>query len=563
MHADDTNYTVIKNGVVVVSGTGPAIRVNGNRLLIRDGPQETPPLCLTRAEASRKLRHIIVCGPAGGFVTFDALRWLRDTGVAFSQLDYNGAVIIASGPRGPDQPALRRAQALVCSGIIPQAAVGIAREILRVKLRGQAEVARLLGSTETGAAIDDLAAAVARETDGNKALALESRAASIYWKLWENLPVGFARRNPQRLGANGKWRTGRPDPWLTFGQRTSILTGKPHRATTPGNALLNYLYAVLEGEMTIALLAAGLDPGIGMFHVDVEGRSSLALDAIEAVRPYVDYWLAAYVSTSVFANRDFAELPDGEVRLTHPLNSHLAHTAMLWRKACEPVTGWLARAFDQAAGLGPVLTHNDRASLAAQLGAPALLPARPPLPVLAPPLPNFFAPRRSRHGVRAAKGAVRDNLVPRTCVECGRALSTKQRKFCSPECVTAYSLATNHFATIARVQPSPENKQQRIEKARAAYAARRLWAEQQRGQLHAKGRIAKSGSSEDPAVVRWYALELQPLLAALRPADIAGALAVSVAYSLQIKHGRVPHPRHFAPLAKLAGVRLPIGLNLG
>ena len=58
MHADDTNYTVIKNGVVAVSGTGPAIRVDGNQLVIRDGPQETPPLCLTRAQASRKLHHV-------------------------------------------------------------------------------------------------------------------------------------------------------------------------------------------------------------------------------------------------------------------------------------------------------------------------------------------------------------------------------------------------------------------------------------------------------------------------------------------------------------------------
>jgi CRISPR-associated endonuclease Cas1 len=321
MWANDTNYTVIKNGVVVVSGTGPAIRVERNRLVIRDGPRETKPLILTRAEASRKLRHVIVCGHAGGFVTMEALRLMRDTRVAFSQLDYNGGVIIASGPRGPDQPARRRAQALVCSGVIPQAAVGIAREILRVKLRGQAEVARLLGSAETGEAIDDLAVTVARETDGSKALAVESRAASMYWKLWEDMPIRFARQNPQRLGLNGKWRPGRPDPWLTFGQRTSVLTGKPHRATTPGNSLINYLYAVLEGEMTIALHAAGLDPGIGMFHVDIEGRSSLALDAIEAVRPYVDYWLAAYLSSSVFANRDFTELSDGEVRLTHPLTS--------------------------------------------------------------------------------------------------------------------------------------------------------------------------------------------------------------------------------------------------
>ena len=239
MHADDTNYTVVKNGAVVVSGTGPAIRVDGNRLVIRDGPQETPPLVLTRAEASRRLRHVVVCGHAGGIVTFDALRWLRDTGVAFSQLDWDGAVIIASGPRGTDQPALRRAQALVCSGVISNAAVAITREIVRVKLNGQAEVARLMGSADAGTAIGGLAQVIARETGGRKVLSVEARAASIYWKLWENVPVRFARRNPQRLGPNSRWRPGRHDQWLTFGQRSSLLTGRPHRASTPGNALLN------------------------------------------------------------------------------------------------------------------------------------------------------------------------------------------------------------------------------------------------------------------------------------------------------------------------------------
>ena len=117
MHADDTNYTAIKNGIVVVSGTGPAIRVDGNRLVIRDGPQETPPLALTRAEAVGNSGISSSAGKRAALSTFDALRWLRDTGVAFSQLDWNGSVVMSSGPRGPDQPDLRRAQALVCSGV--------------------------------------------------------------------------------------------------------------------------------------------------------------------------------------------------------------------------------------------------------------------------------------------------------------------------------------------------------------------------------------------------------------------------------------------------------------
>jgi hypothetical protein len=179
---------------------------------------------------------------------------------------------------------------------------------------------------------------------------MEARAAAVYWKLWRDVPIRFARRNPHRLGPNGRWRPGRSELWLTFGPRASILTEGPFRATTPGNALLNYLYAVLESEMTVALLAVGLDPGIGMFHSDIDGRSSLALDAIEAVRPNVDYWLVGYLASSAFANRDFTELSDGEVRLTHPLGSHLAHTAALWRKVCEPVASWLAQCFSRAAG---------------------------------------------------------------------------------------------------------------------------------------------------------------------------------------------------------------------
>src|SRR4051812_47229265 len=175
MHADDTNYTVIKNGVVVGSGTGPAIRVGGNRLSIRDGPEETKPLVLTRAEATRRLQHVIVCGHSGGFITFDALRWLHDTGVAFSQLDWDGTIVVATGPRGPDQPALRRAQVLVCSGAAPNIALGITREILRAKVEGQAEVAKLMGADDTTAQISALAARAGRETDSAKVLSLEAR----------------------------------------------------------------------------------------------------------------------------------------------------------------------------------------------------------------------------------------------------------------------------------------------------------------------------------------------------------------------------------------------------
>ena len=463
MHADDTNHTVIKNGIVVVSGTGPAIRVDGNRLVIRDGPQEVPPLSLTRAEASRKPRHIIVCGQAGGFVTFDALRWLRDTGIAFSQLDWDGSVVIASGPRGPDRPVLRRAQAIVCSGAIPKAADAITCEILRVKLCGQAEVAGVLGFADASAAIGKLAETIVSGADGKRAPSLEAEAAWIYWNLWERMPVRFARRNPQRLGP-GRWRPGRRDLWLTFGSRTSLLSGKPSRATTPGNCLINYQYAILESEMTVALLACRLDPGVGLFHADIDGRSSLALDAIEAVRPYVEYWLFTYLQASVVANRDFHELPDGEVRLSHPLNAHLSHTAALWRKACEPVAEWLARSFDRACALAPI-----RAVLAPSTTAPARI-EQEPMPLISallPPLPGFITAtvgrRLSGRSVLRQRAGIREEPVPAMCWERGRALSGDRRTFCGDDCREEYRQEMGkRRPTAGTVTPAARERQRKV-----------------------------------------------------------------------------------------------------
>jgi CRISP-associated protein Cas1 len=431
MHADDTNYTVVKNGVVVVSGTGPAIRIDDNRLVIRDGPQETQPLVLTRAEASKRLRHVVVCGHAGGFVTFDALRWLRDTGAAFTQLDWDGTLIIASGPRGPDRPALRRTQALVCSGVIPKAAVAITREILRAKLSGQAAVAALMGSADASTKIGKLAVGIAHETDGSKLLPIEAHAAIIYWEMWRDVPVRFAHRNPQRLGPNGRWRPGRAEQWLTFGTRASLLTGAPFRATTPGNALLNHLYAILESEMTVALLAEGLDPGIGIFHSDIDRRPSLTLDAIEAARPHVDYWLFAYLASSAFANRDFTEVSDGEVRLTHPLTSHLAHSGALWQNACEPIARWLADSISRGASVS-ALTRGRNIRIPQSI-PPRLSDQGKRFGQLAP-LPTFSGPSRERLKM-PLQG---DSPVPLTCWECGKALVGRRIRFCSIDCAKAF-----------------------------------------------------------------------------------------------------------------------------
>lgn len=62
-------------------------------------------------------------------------------------------------------------------------------------------------------------------------------------------------------------------------------------ALDPYNALTNYFYGMLYAITEQALFAAGLDPHIGILHVDEYDRPTLAYDLIEPFRPWVDAFI--------------------------------------------------------------------------------------------------------------------------------------------------------------------------------------------------------------------------------------------------------------------------------
>lgn len=51
------------------------------------------------------------------------------------------------------------------------------------------------------------------------------------------------------------------------------------------NALLSFLYVLLAHDVASALETVGLDPAVGFLHRDRPGRSGLALDLMEELRP--------------------------------------------------------------------------------------------------------------------------------------------------------------------------------------------------------------------------------------------------------------------------------------
>ena len=82
--------------------------------------------------------------------------------------------------------------------------------------------------------------------------------------------------------------------------------GREHRgAADTVNAMLNYGYGILYGNVWGAVLNAGLEPFAGFLHVDRPGKPSLVLDLVEEFRqPVVDRAILSAVNLGISVRMD-------------------------------------------------------------------------------------------------------------------------------------------------------------------------------------------------------------------------------------------------------------------
>ena len=83
------------------------------------------------------------------------------------------------------------------------------------------------------------------------------------------------------------------------------------------NAMLSFAYALLGNDCAAALEAVGLDAYVGFLHRDRPGRTSLALDLMEELRPcFADRFVLSLINNRVLQASDFDRTDSGAVLLT-------------------------------------------------------------------------------------------------------------------------------------------------------------------------------------------------------------------------------------------------------
>jgi len=267
MHQQDTVERP-PHGLVVVAGYGLKLYVHHGHLIVNDGVGRNRQ---TRRyhRATSKLKRVVVIGH-DGYITLEAMRWIRDIGATYVHIDTDANLIALSAPARHHESKLRRAQALA-SGDQQGRAATVA--LLKAKLEGQASLVerrlahlkptvRVKDATPitVAAAIRESAAVMHSGLTFTELRKLESAAGRNYWQTWARVPVRF----------DSSWRRRIPDHWHLAGPRTSAAEEKKRarKATTPVHALLNYTYAILETEATIAAHKLGFDPSLGLMHAD-------------------------------------------------------------------------------------------------------------------------------------------------------------------------------------------------------------------------------------------------------------------------------------------------------
>lgn len=82
------------------------------------------------------------------------------------------------------------------------------------------------------------------------------------------------------------------------------------------NAMLSFPYSLLTNDCASALESVGLDAYVGFLHRDRPGRSSLALDLMEELRPSMaDRFVLTMINNRVMAPGDFEKSESGAVRM--------------------------------------------------------------------------------------------------------------------------------------------------------------------------------------------------------------------------------------------------------
>ncbi len=294
----------------------------------------------------------------------------------------------------------------------------------------------------------------------------------------------------------------------------------PIAASKSINAQPNELYAILETEVRLGILALGLDPGMGMLHSDIKGRDSFVYDVIEPLRPRVDGYLLTILQERTFRASDFFETRQGVCRLMPSLTQSLAELSPQLVRIVGPVVEQVAQR----------LVHGQSTTSK---------------PITMPTLLSQSNRSDGRDRVRTSARRMSNQgtkKFPNACQECGTILAIRTRKYCDACLPAARERSTTRFSETGRRRLA-ELWAMGHEPSRGGEAGRKRGEKNVR---HMEQQASWERDNEFDADPEWFRTMILPSLKNIPLKALASTTGLSQQYCSRIRKGEcIPHPRHW------------------
>lgn len=308
---------------LILCGHGVRIRVDHNTLLIRNGfthyPQKTEEIRFFPGDANLPDRIIVLDGNGG--ISFGALNWMADQKIILVQLNWRGDISAVGGGAGYSaNPKLMDAQLkakncgrniwiarwLIGEKIV--ASVSTLKEVIpKSELRDNA----IIRLEKRRAELKN----TKKSISASQLLGIEGDCAAAYFRAWHGLPLKWA----------GLYRKPIPGNWREISPRMMTWRKGIQNARHPINAMLNYGYGVMKGAIQGEIIAAGLNPAIGVMHSGSENKVPLVYDLMEPLRPLVDRKVLEFAVEHTFTPGDFTINNAGGCRLNPQMAKVIAN----------------------------------------------------------------------------------------------------------------------------------------------------------------------------------------------------------------------------------------------
>lgn len=285
--------------VKLLRGYGISISLKNNRIILKNGQDDITGKSESEEWFITNLPYEKIVISGKGYVSTEALSLLNQNNRNVILVDTYGHPVSLMNGTMESLTATKYRMAQYDAFRDPQKCLQLQRWIVSEKLKTQIEFLKSTQSDLVKNGISKLESYL-NQVDTSEPIKIEAPSSHVYFR-------NYVRLIPEKYGFTARNNSG-------------------HRQTKRNasdviNALLNYGYAVLSGEISKFVCGFGLDAYCGFYHKSHTGFQPLVYDMMEPFRWLVEYsvWKLANNHNNLISSKSYTWTREGKVVLDSSL----------------------------------------------------------------------------------------------------------------------------------------------------------------------------------------------------------------------------------------------------